>query len=74
MNEFRETIHVLRKCCQQELRQPLPDKQIFSRTDAEFQVAGYEVLTEDDLSQLFTSTRKRMPRLHTNPKHLLLYN
>ena len=56
MNEFREIIDVLDKCCQLALRQPLSEKNLMG--DASLQAAGYAVLTEDDPNQKLTSTRK----------------
>ena len=40
------------------LRQPLPDKKLFTMTDSNYQAAGYAVLTENGTNQKFTSTRK----------------
>ena len=58
MKDFREINEALERCCQLELRQALPGKQLVLITDASFQAAGYAVLTEDDPNQKYTSTRK----------------
>ena len=58
MNEFREIKDVEEKCCQLELKQPLPDKQSSQMTGTSFKVASYAVLTEDKHNHKFMSTRK----------------
>ena len=58
MKEFGDINEALDRCCQLELRQPLPGKQLVLMTDASFQAAGYAVLIEDDPNQKYTSTRK----------------
>ena len=58
MSEIRDNIHVMSKCCQQALRQPLSDEQLVLLTEIGFHAAGHEVLTEDNPNQKFTSTRK----------------
>ena len=58
MKEFREINEALDRCCQLELRQPIPGKDLVLMTDASFQAAGYAVLIEDDPNQKYTSTRK----------------
>ena len=58
MNEFRQYNDVLDKCCQLALCQPLPEKQLLSKTGGSLQVAGFAVLTRNDLYQKITSTRK----------------
>ena len=62
MNELREIKDVLDENCQPALRQPLPDKQLTLMTDASFQAVGYEVSTEDDANEQFTSCAKAMPQ------------
>ena len=58
MEQFREINEALDRCCQLALRQPVSGKQLVLMADASFQAAGYAVLTEDDLNQNYTSTRK----------------
>ena len=58
MKEFREINEVLDRYCQLALHQPLPGKHLVLMTDANFQTAGYAVLTEDDPNPKYTSTRK----------------
>ena len=58
MNEYRQINEVLDKWCQIALSEPKPDKQLFLMTDANFQMAGYVVITDDDPNKKMTSTRK----------------
>ena len=53
MKKFRLIYDVLDKCCQLALRQPVPDKELFLKTDASFQVAGFAGLTEVDPNRKF---------------------
>ena len=62
MNEFREMIDALDKCCQFALRQIISDKQVFLKTDASFQV----------MKKLHEQA-KHIPQLNTVPKLLLLH-
>ena len=56
--QIREIKEALDRCCQLELRQPLPGEQVVLMTDASFQAAAYAVLIEDDPNQKYTSTSK----------------
>ena len=58
LQQFEEINKALDKCCNLDLQQPIPNKQIALMTDASFGAAGYAVLIEDDPSQNFTSLRK----------------
>ena len=58
VKEFREVNEALDRCCQLALRQPLPGKQLVLMTDANFQAAGYAVLSEDYPNQKNISTPK----------------
>ena len=58
INDLREIIDVLDKCCQTALRQPLPDEEMMLKTEAGFRAAAYAVLTDDDPNQKIRSTRE----------------
>ena len=60
LEQFTEINKSLDRCCELSLKQPLPNKQIASMTDASFSAAGYAVLIEDDPKKKYSSMRKAL--------------
>ena len=58
LEQFTEINRDLDRCCELAPKQSLPNKQIALLTDARISTAGYAVLIEDDLIEIYTSTRE----------------